>query len=312
MTAVSLDALELARLKFRDELVDAKLLVPMGIDGLYGRSGTFEGVIDGIDRLVRRTADGVYGDRATVLRFPPLYPRESFELTDYVASFPNLTGAVSTFLGDDRKHKELLADRDAGRSWDGHLSPAGTMLVAAACHPVYATVPSPVPSEGHLYDIYGYCFRHEPSIDPARMQAFRMHEYVLIGTPDMAQEHRDSWTRRGLDVLEQLGLEAVPAAANDPFFGRAGRMLAVNQRQEDLKSELLVRIYGDLDEGTAVVSANCHRDHFGHAFELVTEDGGVAHSACVGFGMERIALAMFAHHGLAPASWPKDVITAMA
>lgn len=247
----------------------------------------------------------------TVLRFPPVYPREAFERTDYIASFPNLTGSVSTFIGDDRGHKELLADRDAGRPWDGHLDPAGTMLVAAACHPVYATAPPVVPESGCLYDIYGYCFRHEPSVDPARMQAFRMHEYVYIGTPEMAQHHRDSWIDPAVGILEQLGLAAVVASANDPFFGRAGRMLAVNQRQDDLKFELLVQIYGDMDEGTAVVSANCHRDHFGHSFELVTGDGAAAHSACVGFGMERIALAMFSRHGMEPASWPDDVRAAI-
>lgn len=311
MTGISTD-LESARLKFRDDMVGAGLLVPMGIDGLYGRSGAFENVIDGIDRVVRATAERLHGSGPTVLRFPPVYPRDAFERTDYIASFPNLTGAVSTFVGDDRKHKELLADRDAGRPWDGHLDPAGTMLVAAACHPVYATVPSVVPSSGCLYDVYGYCFRHEPSIDPTRMQAFRMHEYVLIGTPEMAQDHRDTWIGNALKVLEALGLEAVVETANDPFFGRVGKMLAANQRDDDLKFELLVRIYGDLDDGTAIVSANCHRDHFGHTFDLVTEDGAVAHSACVGFGMERIALAMFSRHGLDPASWPENVTAAIA
>lgn len=311
MTALSTE-LETARFVFRKAMVDAGLLVPMGIDGLYGRGGEFENVIEGIDRLVRRTAEGVHGSRPTVIRFPPLYPRAAFERTDYIASFPNLTGAISTFMGDDRRHKELLADRDAGRPWEAHLEPAGTMLVAAACHPVYATAPSVVPESGCLYDVYGYCFRHEPSIDPARMQAFRMHEYVVIGSPKQAQEHRDTWIERGMEVLDALGLEAVAATANDPFFGRAGRMLAANQRNDDLKFELLVRIYGDLDDGTAVVSANCHRDHFGHSFELSTLDGSVAHSACVGFGMERIALAMFSRHGLDPASWPHDVRAAMA
>jgi seryl-tRNA synthetase len=310
MTVVTSE-LESARLKFRDDLIDAGLLVPMGIDGLYGRSGEFENVIEGIDGLVRRTAERRHGSRPKVLRFPPVYPRDAFERTDYIASFPNLTGSVSTFVGDDRGHKELLADRDAGRPWDGHLDPAGTMLVAAACHPVYATAPSVVPDSGCLYDIYGYCFRHEPSVDPARMQAFRMHEYVFIGSPEQAQDHRDSWIDPAVGILEQLGLTAVVASANDPFFGRAGRMLAANQRQDDLKFELLVQIYGDMDEGTAVVSANCHRDHFGHSFELATGDGAPAHSACVGFGMERIALAMFSRHGLDPDAWPDDVRSAI-
>lgn len=303
--------LESARREFRDELIEAGLLIPMGIDGLYGRGAVFEGIIDGIDYAVRAKAAEVYGDRAKVLRFPPVFPREQFEKTDYIASFPDLTGAISTFTGGNAEHRALLADRDAGLPWDGHLNPAGTMLVSAACHPSYATLPSDLPDGGVLMDIYGYCFRHEPAIDPARMQAFRMHEYVLVGTPEQAQAHRDNWVDHGMAVLTGLGLDARPAAANDPFFGRVGKMLAANQREEELKTELLVRLYGDLHEGTAVVSANCHRDHFGQTFSLHTADGGVAHSACVGFGMERIALALVRTHGLDPAAWPVPVQTAM-
>ncbi|MEZ0050920.1 seryl-tRNA synthetase [Mycobacterium sp. MAA66] len=303
--------LAVARQQFRDELVDAELLVPMGIDGLYGRGAVFESIVDGIDHVVRRKGVEVHGDRPKVLRFPPVYPRAEFEKTDYIASFPDLTGAISTFTGGNAEHRALLADRDAGLPWDGHLNSAGTMLVSAACHPSYGTLPPNLPDGGVLMDIYGYCFRHEPAIDPARMQAFRMHEYVFVGTPEHAQIHRDSWVDHGLEVLAELGLDARPAAANDPFFGRVGKMLAANQRDENLKTELLVRLYGDLHEGTAVVSANCHRDHFGETFTLRTVDGGVAHSACVGFGMERIALGLLRTHGLDPVSWPTSVRSAM-
>lgn len=303
--------LEEARRQFRDELISAGMLVPMGIDGLYGRGAVFESIVAGIDHAVERKGAQVHGDGAKVLRFPPVYPRETFEKTDYIASFPDLTGAISTFTGGNAEHRALLADRDAGLPWDGHLSPAGTMLVSAACHPSYATLPASLPDGGALLDIYGFCFRHEPAIDPARMQAFRMHEFVLVGTPDQAQIHRDSWVDHGLAVLTELGLDARPAAANDPFFGRVGKMLAANQRDENLKTELLVRLYGDLNEGTAVVSANCHRDHFGETFSLHTADGGVAHSACVGFGMERIALALLRTHGLDTDAWPGSVRTAM-
>ncbi|WP_395308417.1 amino acid--[acyl-carrier-protein] ligase [Mycobacterium sp. AMU20-3851] len=303
--------LSVARLAFRDELIATDLLVPMGIDGLYGRSGTFEEIVEDVDALVRRTGYRVHGEEPKVRRFPPVYPREAFERTDYIASFPNLTGAVSTFTGGDRQHRALLADRDAGLPWDGHLAAAGTMLVSAACHPAYATLPGVLPENGVLLDIYGYCFRHEPAVDPARMQAFRMHEYVFVGDAQRAQQHRDAWVGHGLSVLEQLGLSAHAMPANDPFFGRVGKMLATNQRADDLKTELVVRLYGDLDDGTALVSANCHRDHFGETFGLRTVGGAVAHSACVGFGMERIALALLRTHGTDPSCWPADVRAAL-
>jgi seryl-tRNA synthetase len=143
------------------------------------------------------------------------------------------------------------------------------------------------------------------------MQAFRMHEYVFVGTPEEALAHREAWIGHGMAVLAELGLTAVPTAANDPFFGRVGKMLAANQLDEGLKTELVVRLYGELGDGTAIVSANCHQDHFGQTFGLSTSDGAVAHSACVGFGMERIALAMLRTHGLEPRAWDQSLRASM-
>lgn len=297
-------ALTQARAQLQRELVAAGLLVPGPVDGLYGRSGAFEDVVDGIDVVVRAAGAHLGAER---FRFPPVLPRVSFEHTDYIASFPNLTGAVTTFAGDDAAHRALLAARAEGQPWDEWLTPTDTMLVSAACHPAYSMLTGVLPEGGRTLDVYGYCFRHEPAIDPARMQAFRMHEYVVVGAPEQAMTHRDDWVGRGLTVLGDLGLEAEAVIANDPFFGRAGRMLSANQREENLKTELVVRLYGELDEGTAVVSCNCHREHFGSAFAIATTDGEVAHSACVGFGMERIALAMFRTHGLDQTSWPVRV-----
>ncbi len=298
-----------ARRGFRADLIEAGLLVATSVPGLYGRTGVFEDVVDGIDRVVRAAGPGAAAAR---YRFPPLFPLRDFDRTDYVASFPNLTGAVHTFTGTDRDHAALLAARSGGERWDSWLTPAHTALVSAACHPSYAMLSGELPDTGALLDVDGYCFRHEPAVDPARMQAFRMHEFVRVGAPPEAARHRELWVERGSAVLAELGLESTAVAANDPFFGRAGRMLATNQRVENLKTELVVRLYGDLDEGTAVVSCNCHRDHFGLAFDIRTPDGEPAHSACVGFGMERLALAMLRTHGLHPRRWPAPLRARMA
>nr|WP_157225926.1 amino acid--[acyl-carrier-protein] ligase [Rhodococcus sp. AW25M09] len=306
-TQDQISELDTERSEFRQELVDAGLLIPSTVLGLYGRSGEFEDIVESIDRRVVAASAAEHGSGVPRFRFPPVFPREAFEKTDYIASFPNLTGAINTFDGDNKAHAALLADRSEGKDWDHHLESAGTMLVSAACHPSYSMLPPVLPEEGTTYDIYGYCFRHEPAVDPARMQAFRMHEIVRVGTADDAVAHRERWVQRGLEVLTDLGLEAEPVIANDPFFGRAGRMLAANQRNENLKTELVVRLYGDLDDGTAVVSCNCHRDHFGHTFGISTADGESAHSACVGFGMERIALALLRTHGVDRNKWPSSL-----
>jgi len=232
--------------------------------------------------------------------------RSTLERSGYLRSFPTLTGSVHTFTGDDRDHARLLQDLAAGEDWTPSLVPAGTVLCSAACHPLYPTITGPLPTGGARWDVYGTVFRHEPSPDPARMQSFRQYEFVYVGEPEGATRHRDLWVERATTLTARLGLDAHAEVASDPFFGRAGRMLAANQQEAGLKVEVLAPT-GPGPGLTAIASANCHEDHFGEAFGLRTADGAVAHSACVGFGVERIALALLWAHGLETDAWPPAV-----
>jgi seryl-tRNA synthetase len=60
------------------------------------------------------------------------------------------------------------------------------------------------------------------------------------------------------------------------------------------------------------MSFNYHQDHFGAAWNLHNAAGQIMHTGCVAFGMDRLALAMFATHGLDTESWPASVRDALA
>jgi seryl-tRNA synthetase len=148
-------------------------------------------------------------------------------------------------------------------------------------------------------------FRHEPSGDPMRQQLFHMRELVRLGEPETVQSWRDAWRDRALELLRGLGLAAEFDVAADPFFGRAGKMLAASQKEQALKFEILVPIADP--EPTAVASFNYHQDHFASTCGLRMADGGEAHTACLGFGHERIALGLLRTHGFDLDAWPGDV-----
>ncbi len=141
------------------------------------------------------------------------------------------------------------------------------VLCPAACHPLYPTQSGVLPDGGRRFEVYGYCFRHEPSTDPFRMQAFRMHEFVYLGTPDGPAPTATSGSSAGSRCSPSLGLEIEPVVANDPFFGRPGRMLAANQRSEELKIELVAPVFA-AGRPTAISSSNCHLDHFARPFGI--------------------------------------------
>jgi seryl-tRNA synthetase len=299
----TVNELDAARDAFREELLAAELLVDAGLPGLYGRSGEFDDVVEGVSRYVQARFADLH---ATRRRFAPVISRAEFEKTDYIVSFPHLTGAIHGFTGTDADHRELVSARADGEQWDSWLSPAETMLIPAVCHPVYERLRSTTNPEGQVFDLEGFCFRHEPSRDPMRLQAFRMHEIVFVGPSALASDFRTEMSERQLRDLRELGLDARTVPANDPFFGRTGRFLARNQLEDEAKLEIVVPIYSDLDEGTAIGSANRHGDHFGAIFGIEAALGEVAHSTCLAWGLERTALALIRTHGTDTSAWPES------
>jgi seryl-tRNA synthetase len=218
---------------------------------------------------------------------------------------PQLAGTIHSFTGGQPEHQQLIAELEEGKDWTHRQRMTDVVMTPAACYPLYPTLRGDHDEQGRLFDILSYCFRHEPSSDPARMQSFRMREYVRIGRPGDVTRWRSSWLERGEEMMRSLGLQAHIALANDPFFGRTGRMLAANQREQELKYELVVPI-ADAENPTAVMSFNYHQDLFANLYGIrVAKE--TAHTGCVGFGMERIALGLLKTHGLDPRAWPTTV-----
>ncbi|AGB72928.1 MULTISPECIES: amino acid--[acyl-carrier-protein] ligase [Rhizobium] len=294
---------------FLDRLFDSGLLIDTGVDGLYGRSGQFEDVISAFERLID-TFGGA--DGAEAIRFPPGMNRAFFETSGYMKSFPQLAGTVHSFCGNELDHMSLLKCMEVGDDWTKDQQATDIVLTPAACYPLYPTVAKrgAIPENGALYDLQSYCFRHEPSKDPARQQLFRMREYVCMGSEKHVTDFRQSWMDRGVEMMKAVGLDVTIDVANDPFFGRAGKMLANNQRDQNLKFELLIPITS-VANPTACMSFNYHQDAFGTKWGLNFADGRVVHTACVGFGLERIALALFHTHGLDTKEWPESVRKAL-
>ena len=288
---------------FYDGLVAHRLIVPSGVQGVFARGPVFEDVLSRFDALV-----GTIGadDRAEAFTFPPILPRRVIEATDYLDSFPQLAGTVFSFQGNERQAKVLSAKARAGEPWAELQDITDVCLCPAACYPLYPTLSGTLPEGGRTVTLLGWVFRHEPSQEPTRMQSFRMREYIRIGVPDEVVEWRDRWLQRGLDLLRSLGLPAESDVAADPFFGRGGRMLADGQKQQKLKFEVQVPVISS-EAPTACCSFNYHMERFAKLFGIHTPDGQTAHTACLGFGLERCTMALFRHHGYLPAEWPAEV-----
>jgi seryl-tRNA synthetase len=280
------------------------LFRPMGVDGVYARTALFEGIVERLASLISRHREPAM----EVLRFPPVMSADQLEKSGYLKSFPHLLGCVSALHGTEAEIREAVARSEAGGDWRTSLAPADLVLSPAACYPVYplAAKSGPVPEGGLRFDVACDCFRREPSRDLDRLQSFRMREYVVIGSPDDVTRFRESWMARAQHLADELGLEHRIAPASDPFFGRTGQVMAISQLQQALKFELLIPVRSAA-EPTACMSFNYHRDHFGTIWGIRGVAGEVAHTGCVAFGMDRLAVALFAAHGVDLGAWPATV-----
>jgi seryl-tRNA synthetase len=234
--------------------------------------------------------------------------RGQLEKSGYLKSFPNLLGCVCGLHGTEREIHSAVSRFDAGGDWTTSLSPADLVLSPAACYPVYPIAASrgQLASGGLRFDVAADCFRREPSRHLDRLQSFRMREYVCIGSPDDVSAFRERWMERAQGIARNLGLSFRIDYASDPFFGRVGQMKAVSQKQQSLKFELLVPLRSE-EQPTACMSFNYHRDHFGTTWGIADASGEPAHTGCVAFGMDRLAVAMFHTHGTDLAKWPVKV-----
>lgn len=288
---------------FYSGLVRHRLIIPAGVDGVFGRGSQFERVLEAVNSLISRVARD---DGAEFCTFPPVIDRDIIERVHYMDSFPDLCGAVCSFFGNEAEARELSARIHAGGPWGDALKMTRVVLSPAACYPLYPTLTGTMPAGGRVVTMLNWVFRHEPSREPTRMQSFRVREFVRVGAMEEVMAWRDLWLARGVELLSTLGLDAKPDVASDPFFGRGGKMMALSQRDQKLKYEVLVPV-NSVERPTAVCSFNFHQQHFGSTFDIRMPDGDAAFTACLGFGLERVTMALFKAHGFEVDRWPGPV-----
>ena len=162
-------------------LVKHRLIIPVGVQGAFGRGAVFEDVLERFNGLVSKLSKN---DNAEFYTFPPVISRHVLEKVNYLDSFPHLCGAVYSFFGKELQARALSERVHEGKPWGDMLGITDVVLNPAACYPVYPSFTGTVPKGGRLVTMLNWVYRHEPSPEPTRMQSFRVREFVRVGTPD--------------------------------------------------------------------------------------------------------------------------------
>ena len=261
-------------------------------------------MVRAIDDLVTRPG---IDQGAQVFHFPPIVPRFVLEQSGYLQSFPDLLGSIDVFEGNDELHGELLERFEQGEDWAELLRPSEVTLCSAACHPLYPLLSGEPsrrrsPLRGASDSAFATsrastrrgCRASASTSSSMSASPTTPSAIATCGSSESAEllsasvSRSRAWSRTTPSSAGPGGCSP-PTSARMPSSTRSSRPIQAGAKQ------------------TAIASCNYHVDHFGLGFAIETAAGEVAHSACVGFGVERITLALLARHGLEPSGWPRTV-----
>ncbi|MFC8226191.1 aminoacyl--tRNA ligase-related protein [Streptomyces sp. NPDC057287] len=267
-------------------------VLPTGIPGLLSFTPKFEQVLANLQTALT-AVDPSASPGPTW--YAPVVPRANIDRAQYAESFPQLLGSVHALrTGENPDAQDPAAAR----------SETDVVLAPAICYSVYPQIADSTVGEAHFFDAVGHCYRHEATSEYGRFRSFRMREFVVVAGQEEAWQWRDAWIARTEELFTRLGLKISVQQASDPFFGPGDRFMRTSQIQQDLKYEFHTQVY-DGDPGTAIASANCHKDHLGERFAIDFADQGPAHSSCMAFGLERTVSALIHAHGDNLDDWPE-------
>lgn len=284
-------------------LIEHGWITDWNAPGVVGYTKQFEDVLSGVNKIIYAT-ESVSGQ--DTLNFPPVIARSVIDTAEYSDGFPHLLARIKTL--DEKDAAEYMKGIAEGRPEDEMLDTSDVVVLPATCFGLYPLVAGTKVEAGSTYFVSGSCFRAEASTEIGRFRSFRMHEFVYFGSTDECEAWRDRRADVAIDIFAELGMKAERELAIDPFFRPLQRVMGPSQIEQQLKFELVVPITED--RTIAIASANLHKDHICHRFE-VQGDEGISSSTCAAFGMERIVLGLIAHHGLDFAGWPPSVVAAL-
>jgi seryl-tRNA synthetase len=274
-----------------ERLTAAGWVLPTPVPGLVSFTPQFETVLNRLQALLGEVDPSASPGPTW---YAPVVPRAHIDRAEYAENFPQLLGTVHALRAGaaaDARESAARAETDV-------------VLAPAVCYSVYPQIADSTIGEARFFDAVGHCYRHEATSEYGRFRSFRMREFVVVAGQDEAWDWRDAWITRCEELFARLGVAVSVQAASDPFFGPGDRFMRSSQLQQSLKYEFHAPVHGR-DPGTAIASANSHKDHLGERFAIDFADRGPAHSSCMAFGLERTVSALIHAHGDDLANWPE-------
>lgn len=181
------------------------------------------------------------------------------------------------------------------------------VLTPAACQPVFPALAGRRLDEPVRLTGYTRCYRYESGATKGlqRSREFGVREIVFVGSEQQTAGFRAELLTVCRSLLERFGLRGKVVTASDPFFIDTSARYRAFQLSFELKHEVQLEL--GQSPPVAAASVNHHGDHFARAWDIGMSDDEVAHSACMGFGIDRWCLGIFSQFGFEVNDWPRSL-----
>ena len=263
--------------------------------GFVSYRGFFLYLVQRLDEILtglatsRLTADPVH--------FPSIISLSNAVRSGAVEHNPHQLFFVSTPKEGVDNIEGLQKDAADNSELRRYLAPVQCCLKTSACQPLYPMLEGEDFPDTRCFTMLGTCTRNESKRAARfeRLSQFQMREIVCVGD----EQSCTSFCEFSLDLFQQIivdfDLNADVIQATDGFFVSNYDQLRLMQLIGNEKAELRVLIPHS-GERIAVGSFNHHRFFFSRRFGF-TIQGQLASSACVGFGLERLAYGIMSRYG---------------
>lgn len=280
--------------------------------GRYGLGPLLVRLMEGFDRQFVQMASQF---AAEPWQFPTLIGAELLDRCRYLSSFPQSLSVVAHLRPD----LEAIDHFAKTARWDGtrltvdtqDLDAVRCLLSPTVCFHCFGRLGGSTLRQDSTYTAVGKCFRYESGNlnGLERLWDFTMREIILVGSRSFVMDGRQKIIEHTIRLMDEWGLAYSVCTATDPFFIDEFSVQSTFQKAFDLKFELRAKLpYRGPGKDLAIGSFNYHQDFFGRSLNIRNQEGDSAFTSCVGFGLERVALAFLAQYGLEKSRWPEAVV----
>lgn len=272
--------------------------------GRFAYGGRFLRILEALDR---RIADYAAERGAESRLYPVTVNAATLLRSGYLKTFPQhayfvaAAGYSCASLEGIAKAGDVTDLASPGaREWFGAHD---QVLAPTVCYHCFESLQGARLEGARSFTAMNHCSRFEVDgdTDLARLHTFLMRELISFGDAHSVAamlDHALEWTT---GMLRRWGIPHRVCTATDPFFAGAQSGKTFFQATFALKRELRLPL-PYTGRWLAVGSFNNHQQSFTRAFDIGAPMPLA--SGCVGWGHERLALALLANAGCEPADWP--------